>query len=104
MGPTTRQAYCTGTTVRRNFAKALLPILVAGAVLTAPAAEARDWQGLRMQAQNHPVKKGPPPPPQRREGDKRGEYDKRHPNRLTDQERRDLRRDVDRADREIYRR
>jgi hypothetical protein len=55
-----------------------------------------------VQAQNQPVKKGPPPA--RRDGNKQVEHDKRQPNRLTDQERRDLRKDVDRADREIYRR
>ena len=58
-----------------------------------------------MQGQNQPVqpvKKGPPPV--RRDGNKQIEHDKRQPNRMTDQERRDLKRDVDRADREIYRR
>jgi hypothetical protein len=91
--------------VRRNFAKTLLLTLLAGAVLAAPMAGARDWrqgQGPGMQAQGQPVKKGPPPA--RRDGDKRVEHDKRHNNRMTDQERHDLRRDVDRADREIYRR
>jgi Ni/Co efflux regulator RcnB len=92
--------------VRRNFVKTLLLTLLAGAVLAAPMAGARDWrqgQGPRMQGQGQPVKKGPQHPV-RRDGDKRAEHDKRPPNRLTDQERHDLRRDVDRADREIYRR
>ncbi|HKA38938.1 MAG TPA: hypothetical protein VKD25_04165 [Burkholderiales bacterium] len=48
------------------------------------------------------MKKGPPPA--KRDGDKRVDHGKGQPNRLTDQERRDLRKDVDRADREIYRR
>ncbi len=94
-----------GIQVHRDLARTLLLTFLAGAVLAAPAAGARDWRqgpGPRMQAQNQPVKKGPPPA--RRDGDKRVEHGKRHQQRLTDQERRDLRQDVDRADREIYRR
>jgi hypothetical protein len=86
--------------------KMLLGIFLAGALVAAPLAGARDFRqgsGPRVQAQNQPVKKAPPPPA-RRDGDKRAEHDKRHSNRMTDQERRDLRKDVDRADREIYRR
>jgi hypothetical protein len=95
-----------GVQVRRNFVTTLLLTFLAGALLAAPVAGARDWRqspGPRMQAQNQPVKKAPPPPV-RRDGDKRAEHDKRHSKRLSDQERKDLRRDVDRADREIYRR
>ena len=91
--------------MRSSFVTALLVSFFAGALLAAPVASARDWRqgpGSRVQAQNQPVKKGPPPP--RRDGNKQVEHDKRQPNRLTDQERRDLKRDVDRADREIYRR
>lgn len=94
-----------GVQVRRNFVKALLVTFCASALLAAPVAGARDWRqgpGSRMQAQNQPVKKGPPPA--RRDGNKQIEHDKRQHNRMTDQERRDLKRDVDRADREIYRR
>ena len=85
--------------------KIWLGIFLAGSLLAAPVAGARDFRhgsGPRVQAQNQPVKKGPPPA--RRDGDKRAEHDKRHSNRMTDQERRDLRKDVDREDREIYRR
>ncbi|MGH8641103.1 MAG: hypothetical protein ACRET6_05300, partial [Burkholderiales bacterium] len=92
--------------LRRNLVKTLLVTFCAGAVLAAPVAGARDWRqgpGPRMQHQGQPVKKAPQQPV-RRDGDKRAEHDKRHSNRLTDQERRDLKRDVDRADREIYRR
>ena len=94
-----------GVRVRRNLVKKLLVTFCAAALLAAPAAGARDWRqgpGPRMQTQGQPVKKGPQQV--RRDGDKRAEHDKRHGNRLTDQERRDLRKDVDRADREIYRR
>ena len=85
----------------------ILVAVLGGALLAAPAADARDWRqgpGPRMQAQNQPVKKGPPPQQGRRDGDKQADQGKRHSNRMTDQERRDLRKDVDRADREIYRR
>jgi hypothetical protein len=87
--------------------KIVLVAVLGGALFGAPAADARDWRqgpGPRMQqGQNQPVKKAPPQQG-KRDGDKQAEHGKRHSNRLTDQERRDLRRDVDRADREIYRR
>jgi hypothetical protein len=105
MRHTQRSSPVAGVQVRRSFVKMLLAVFCAGALLAAPVAGARDWRqgpGSRMQAQNQPVKKGPPPA--RRDGDKRAQHDKGHNNRLTDQERRDLKRDVDRADREIYRR
>jgi hypothetical protein len=94
-----------GVQVRSSIVTTSLVILCAGTLLTVPVAGARDWRqgpGTRIQAQNQPVKKGPPPA--RRDRSKQVEHDKRQPNRMTDQERRDLRRDVDRADREIYRR
>jgi hypothetical protein len=94
-----------GVQVRKNFLKTLLVTFCASVLLAAPVAGARDWRqgpGPRMQPQGQPVKKGQKPV--RRDGDKRAEHDKRHPSRLTDQERRDLKRDVDRADREIYHR
>ena len=80
---------------------------LAGALLVLPAADAADWRqgrGLQLQAQGQPVKKAPKQ--LQRERGKAGGHDKRHPhqNRLTDEERRQLRRDIDRADREIYRR
>jgi hypothetical protein len=56
-----------------------------------------------VQAQGQPMRKGPGPD-KRGEQDKRGEHDKRNQGRLTQEERRDLHRDLDRANREIYRR
>jgi len=79
--------------------KRLLLAALAG-VLLAPAAYAAE-RGSRPQAQSQgqPAKKAQNPPPQRDKG-----HDKQRPNKLTDDERRQLRQDVDRADREIYRR
>jgi hypothetical protein len=82
-----------------------LIVAVAGALLAPPAANARDpgpGYGPRLQAQGERVKKRPDE--FRRERDKRREHDKRHQNKLTDEERRELHRDLDRASREIYRR
>ena len=96
----------TGVQVRRTYVKTLLVTFFAGSLLAASAADARDWRqapGPRMQGQAQPVKKAPPQQG-RRDGGKGAEHDKRHSNRMTDQERRDLRKDIDRADREIYRR
>ena len=81
-------------------------LVVAGALLLPPVADARDWRagrGAMVQDQGQSMKKGPGPY-QRGERDKRGEQDKRHPGRLTQEERRELNRDLDRANREIYRR
>lgn len=64
---------------------------------------ARDWRpGLAavMQAQEQP-KKGPG---HLRRDDKRKEHGKRQHGRLTEEERRELHRDLNRANREIYRR
>ena len=90
--------------------KGLLLMAVAGALLLPPVAVARDWRGgygvqsqAPSQPQGQPVKKGPGPY-QRGEQDKRGVPDKRGQGRLTQEERRDLHRDLDRANREIYRR
>jgi len=87
--------------------KKLFLLIVTAAVLVPPVAVARDWRGgfgAVLQAQGQPVKKGPGPH-RNGNGDKRVEHDKReHKGRLTQEERRDLRRDLDRANREIYRR
>ena len=86
--------------------KRLLGVVIAGVLLVPPLADARDWRtsrGAMVQAQEQPVKKGPGPF-QRGDRDKRGEQDKRHQSRLTREERRELNRDLDRANREIYRR
>jgi len=86
--------------------KKLLAITAIVTLLLPALAEARDRRpdsGMRMQAQGQQAKKGPGPM-RRGESDKRGEHDKRHQNKLTDEERRGLHRDLDRANREIYRR
>jgi hypothetical protein len=82
-----------------------LPILIFVAMLALPhAAQARDWRGgPRMQGQEQPVQRAPanPPRPERQRADP-GE--RKPPGRLTQEERRELHRDLDRANREIYRR
>lgn len=86
--------------------KAFHWMAVAGVLLLPPLADARDWRpgfGASLQAQGQPAKKGPGKF-ERGEQDKRGEHDKRHQGRLTQEERRELHRDLDRANREIYRR
>lgn len=86
--------------------KWLFPMAVVGALLLPPLADARDWRpgfGAFLQAQGGPAKKAPMPPP-RGERDKRSEQDKRHHGRLTEEQRKELHRDLDRANREIYRR
>jgi hypothetical protein len=95
-----------GVQVRRTFVKTLMSGLLGSALLAAPLAGARDFrQGPRMQGQGQQAAQAKKAPQQvRRQPEKGAEHDKRHSNRLTDQERRDLRKDVDRADREIYRR
>lgn len=85
--------------------KTLLTLIAAGLLLLPPAAEARDQRPgarPRLQAQEQPVKRAPGP--QRAERAPRGEPDQRRPGRLTQEERRELHRDLDRANREIYRR
>ena len=89
--------------------KKLLLVAAAGALLLPPVADARDWRpgfGAGLQAQEQPMKKGPPGQFQRgREFRKneRDERDERRKGRLTEEERRELHRDLDRANREIYR-
>jgi hypothetical protein len=81
-------------------------IAVAGVLLVPPSAQARDWgRGFspRLQAQGQEAKP-PPVPNERRERGKPGVPDKRHQGRLTEEQRRELHRDLDRANREIYRR
>ena len=79
---------------------------MACALLPPTLADARDLRAGRsamVQAQEQPVKKGPGPN-QHGERGKRGEHDKGHQSKLTQEERRELNRDLDRANREIYRR
>ena len=83
--------------------------LVAAAItLLAPAlADARDPHsgfGALLQAQGAQHAKKGPGQSLRGEHNKRGEHDKGQKGRLTEEERRELNRDLDRANREIYRR
>lgn len=86
--------------------RSLLVLIVACALLAPPFAHARDrGTGFRMQLQaqgGQPPKKHPGYPP-RGEREKRPMPDKDHRGRLTHEERRELHRDLDRANREIYR-
>ena len=88
-----------------------LLLMIAAAVLIAPLhAEARGW-GSRfdpmLQGQGREMKKGPG---QFQRGgrdarrDERPPRDERRQGRMTEEERRELHRDLDRANREIYRR
>jgi len=80
--------------------KGLLLAALVGALLAPAITNAAERHGRpQAQSQGQPVKKAQNPPPQRDKG-----HDKNRPNKLTDDERRQLRQDVDRADREIYRR
>jgi hypothetical protein len=84
--------------------KNLLALIAAGLLLAQPAAEAREFRpGPRLQAQEQHKRAGAP---ERRDRDRfqRVEPEKRKPGRLTQEERRELHRDLDRANREIYRR
>ena len=86
--------------------KGLLLLVVTCALLVPPGVYARDWRtgfGVLAQAQGQPMKK-PPGRFQRGDQDKQGANDKRNPGRLTQEERQELHRDLDRANREIYRR
>ena len=85
--------------------KRLLPLLAAGLLLMQPAAEARDVRssaGPRVQAQEQPQKRGNGA--QKSDRKLRTEPEQRKPGRLSQEERRELHRDLDRANREIYRR
>lgn len=84
--------------------KNLLTLIAAGLLLAQPAAEARDFRpgaAPRLQAQEH--KRGGAPQKPDRDRFQRVEPEKRKPGRLTQEERRELHRDLDRANREIYR-
>ena len=90
--------------------KKLLVTLVAGALLAPLFADARDWRpGMGVQAQGQPARKGGGQfqrgGQDKRDGrDKRDGNDQRDKSKLTEEERRDLHKDLDRANREIYRR
>lgn len=87
--------------------KKLLVVVAAVALLAPGLAAARDMRpgfgpGMQEQGQRQ-AKKAPGQPPQG-ERHPRGEHFKGHKGRLTEEERRELHRDLDRANREIYRR
>lgn len=90
--------------------KKLLVLIAATALMLPLLAGAADWRpGFRpvLQAERQQMRKGPD---QSRRGQRefqRGEQrkqDERRSNRLTEEERRGLQQDLDRASREIYRR
>lgn len=84
--------------------KKLFLMLAAGALLAPRFADTRDWRsGLGVQAQGQPMQKSSEQF-QRGAREKRGGPDKRDKSKLTEDERRDLHKDLDRANREIYRR
>lgn len=85
--------------------KAWLGVLVAGmAILSQPAVAQSRGFGPWLQAQGQGAQSpGPAQRDLRRERRMAPERDDRRNNRLTDEERRDLRRDIDQADRDIYR-
>lgn len=95
---------------RGDLVKKLLLVAAASALLLPALAEARDWRpgfGARLQAQGQPEKKGPGQFQRGRRDAQRGERDERDERqrgRLTEEERRELHRDLDRARQEIYRR
>lgn len=80
-------------------------LALVAAVWLAPAADARDRvPGPLAQAQGDASKRRAHPPVQRGERQRHPQDDRQGQKRLTQEERRDLNRDLDRANREIYRR
>jgi len=89
-----------------RLVKRLLLVVVAVALFVPVLAEARDLRsgfGPRLQEQGGRQVKKAPGQPLRGERNNRGEHEKGHKGRLTEEERRELHRDLDRANREIYR-
>jgi hypothetical protein len=91
--------------------KALLLVIGSCVLLAAPAVDARDWGGLMTaQAQGQPKRGGPGPGKgqfQRggqQQRQQQGGQNQHEQGRLTQEERQGLHRDLDRANREIYRR
>lgn len=82
-------------------------LVIAAIALLAPtvaaARDARPGFGARVQAPDGQQMKKGPGQPIRGDHKKQLEHGKGHKSRLTDEERRELHRDVDRAGREIYR-
>jgi len=80
-------------------------LVLVAAVWLAPAADARDWPlGPLAQAQGDRAQRRAGPPPHRGEQQRPPRHDGQGQKRLTQEERRELNRDLDRANREIYRR
>jgi hypothetical protein len=83
----------------------ILVLVLSAAAWLVPAAHARDWSyGPLAQAQRDSSKRQAAPPPQRGERQRQPQPDGQGQKRLTQEERRELNRDLDRANREIYRR
>ena len=99
------KALCPGLgdrLVKKLFLAAVAVALIAPAL--AAARDARPGYGAWLQAPGgQAMKQGPAQPP-RGEHNKRIEHAKGDKSRLTEEERRELHRDLDRANREIYRR
>jgi len=106
--PTTQEHGASA--MMKMMIRKLLVTLVAGALLAPLFADARDWRpGMGVQAQGQPARKGGGQfqrgGQDKRDGrDKRDGHDQRDKSKLTEEERRDLHKDLDRANREIYRR
>jgi hypothetical protein len=86
--------------------KGLFLMAVVVALLAPALAGARDQHpgfGALLQAQGGQQSKKGPGQSLRGERNKRGEHERGHKGRLTEEERRELNRDLDRANREIYR-
>jgi len=87
--------------------KKVLWVAVAIALLAPGLAAARDMRpgfGAGVQDQGARQAKKAPDQPPRGEGHQRAGHFKGHKGRLTEEERRELHRDLERANREIYRR
>jgi hypothetical protein len=85
----------------------ILSLAMAASAATGPAATAWDYGAFSPQAQAQRGPPGPPPGVERREPPRdmrRGERVDERPGRMTDDERRALHRDLDKANRELYRR
>jgi len=88
-------------------AKGLVLLVLAALLWQAPVAGARDSRqgfGLWLQSDNQQRKLRPDRRPRDSRETREPRQDRRNRNRLTDEERRELHRDLDRAHREIYRR
>jgi len=87
--------------------KRLFLVIVATGLLAPVLADARDVrQGFGVQSQGQGTQQPKKAPGKSVRGDREKGHERStgHKSRLTEQERRDLKRDLDRANREIYRR